>query len=479
MDALIVNPPTLADIERLGLGGQLSYFEFERQTAGADGFLSFPGEHLGILALASSCRAAGLEVAPINGQVAYHRTLEETWQVMMAAAPAGPAVVGFSGPCQVLGENIALARRVRERWPDCRIVMGHDFATLNFERLLGEYDCLDVVVIGEGEKAFPAIVQAAKAGRSLEGIGGVAVRDTNGQVQHTPAPAIPLDLDALPWVARDDLPRVVAAGMSAGVYTSRGCPYRCSFCTTGHTASLLGRQFTHRQRSVEDVVDEIERLVVDFSIPHLTIVDDLFVTADAESQERARIFADTLKRRSLHVPFMIDARVDSIDETTFAALRDAGLHRVFVGVETGSGKQLAYYRKGYRHAAKDANFVDHKMRVLADLGIEIVPGIITYHPETGPAELRATLSAIDVSGYRGTFQFMNRVFVHPGTALWHDYRQRGLLVDEWPVPRWQFQSARAASLEAEVLDAIAAGSTFEEVRTVFERGILAWVAAEQ
>ena len=478
MDALIVNPPTLADIERLGLGGQVSYFEFERQTAGAEGFLSFPGEHLGILALASSCRAAGLEVAPINGQVAYHRTLEETWQAMLAAAPGGPAVVGFSGPCQVLAENIALAYRVREHWPDCRIVMGHDFATLNFERLLREFDCLDAIVIGEGERAFPAIVEAAKAGRSLEGIGGVAVRDADGEVQHKPAP-VPLDLDALPWVARDDLPSVIAAGMSAGVYSSRGCPYRCSFCTTGHTANLAGPRFTHRQRSVEDVVDEIERLVVDFNIPHLTIVDDLFVTAKPESQERARIFADTMKRRSLHVPFMIDARVDSIDATTFAALRDAGLHRVFVGVETGSGEQLAFYRKGYRHAANDTKFVDRKMRVLVDLGIEIVPGIITYHPETGPHELRATLSAIDVSGYRGTFQFMNRVFVHPGTALWHDYRQRRLLIDEWPVPRWQFQSDRAASLEAEVLDAIAGGSGFDEVRTVFERGVCAWLAEEQ
>jgi Radical SAM superfamily/B12 binding domain len=478
MDALIVNPPTLADIERLGLAGQLSYFELERQTAGAEGFRSFPGEHLGILALAGSCRSSGIEIAAINGQVAHHRSLAQTWQAMLDAAPGGPAVVGFSGPCQVLAENLWLARNVRERWPHCRVVIGHDFATLNFDRLLRDYDCLDAVVVGEGESAFPAIIEAAKAGRTLEGIEGVAVRNARGEVHLTPA-AAPLDLDTLPFVARDHLRSVLAAGLSAGVYSSRGCPYRCSFCTTGQAAALTDKRATHRLRSVDAVVEEIERLVTDFDIPHLTIVDDLFVTAHPRSRERARIFADRLRDRSLTVPFMIDVRVDSIEAATFAALRKAGLHRVFVGVETGSYVQLAHYNKRYRGAARDAGFVSRQMRVLTDLGIDIVPGIIAYHPETGPEELSQTLHAIDASGYRGTFQFMNRLFVHPGTSLWRDYRRRGLLAEEWPVPRWRFQSDQAAALERAVLDATAAGLGFDEVRAIFERGVQAWLADEQ
>jgi radical SAM superfamily enzyme YgiQ (UPF0313 family) len=279
-------------------------------------------------------------------------------------------------------------------------------------------------------------------------------------------------------VARDDLPRVLAAGLSAGVYSSRGCPYRCSFCTTGQAAARSAPNRMHRLRSVDDVVDEIERLVVDFGIPHLTIVDDLFVTAEAGSQERARRFADALRRRSLNVPFMIDARVDSIDRATFAALRAAGLHRVFIGIETGSVVQLAYYHKGYRGAAHHDRFVHSRLRVLTDLGLDVVPGIITYHPETGPAELLDTLGAIDACGYRGTFQFMNRVFVHPGTSLWHDYRSRGLLADEWPVPRWEFRNPQAAALERAVLDAVVAGAPFDAVRDTFERRALEWLAGE-
>ncbi|MGO4716211.1 B12-binding domain-containing radical SAM protein [Bradyrhizobium sp. 2TAF24] len=476
MDALIVNPPTLGDIERIGLAGQVSYFEFERQTAGSDGFRSFPGEHLGLLALTASCRAAGLEVASVNGQVANHRTLQQTWEAMVAAAPGGPAVVGLSGPCQVLAENLALARRVRTHWPDCRIVMGHDFATLNYHRLLRTYDCLDAVVVGEGEGAFPRIVDAARAGRSFVDIGGAAVRDGRGEVRLSVTQALPLDLDTLPWVARDHLPQVLAAGMSAGIYSARGCPYRCSFCTTGQAAARLGKRGSHRLRSIDDVVDEIERLVTDFAIPHLTIVDDLFLTSHPESQERARLFADRLWRRSLGVPFMIDARVDSIDAATFSALRKAGLHRVFVGVETGSDAQLARYNKRYHRSVKDAAFVERQMRVLVELGIDVVPGIITYHPEIEPIELIDTLKAIDASGYRGIYQFMNRLFVHPGTSLWQDYRLRGLLVEEWPVPQWTFRHDGAARLERDVLDAAAAGLGFHEVRAIFERGVRAWLA---
>jgi len=93
--------------------------------------------------------------------------------------------------------------------------------------------------------------------------------------------------------------------------------------------------------------------------------------------------------------------------------------------------------------------------------------------------MMSTLGAIDASGYRGTFQFMNRLFVHPGTSLWQDYRRRGLLVDEWPVPRWAFRTDRAAALERDILDAAAAGLGFDAVRTIFERGVRAWLADQK
>lgn len=481
-DVLVVNPPSLWDPERLGHLGQMSYVEFAKTTAGDDGFRTFPGEHLGLMALVAACRARGISAAAVNGQVRQDRSLIETWEGMRQATAEPPAVIGFSGPCQTLSENLWLASQCRMDWPEAVLVFGHDFATLNYRRLLENHaDLIDAVVVGEGDEAFPSLCAAVLERRSWDRIPGVASNGPDARVNLAPPPVSPLDLDGLTWVARDDLPAVLAGGMSAGVYGSRGCPYRCSYCTTGQVAGALHRRQGHRLRSVVDLVDEMEMLVRDHAVPHITIVDDLFLTKHPASQARAREFATELRARQLDIPFMIDARVDSIDRATFASLRRAGLHRVFVGVETGSHEQLAAYRKSYGRIGAGESlpaFVTRQLALLNDLGIEVVPGIITFHPDSTAAELLETLTLIDVCGYRGTFQFMNRVFVHPGTTLWHSTRQAGLLDVEWPEPTWHFRDPRAAEVETRALETIGAGADYDTVRRTLLDAVEQWTQAD-
>ncbi len=78
-------------------------------------------------------------------------------------------------------------------------------------------------------------------------------------------------------------------GFAASVFTSRGCPYRCTFCGTGAVSAMLGRT-SYRVKSVE-VVEEIGYLVSDFGIELVSITDDLFVSKHPGSQQRAVEFA--------------------------------------------------------------------------------------------------------------------------------------------------------------------------------------------
>lgn len=466
MSVLFINPPTLSGLQARGLDGKMSYFEYERSFTDQHWYKSYPGEHLGLMALVAVLRAEDVPVRCVNGQVECHRSLEETWQ---AAEEAGRDIdvnlVGLSGPCQVFEENLELARRARRQWPNARIVLGHQFATLNYLRILRDYPEFDIIALGEGEAT---ILELARASRTsdLETILGIAWRDENGQVRTQQPKVEPLELDSLPEIARDELPKILQIGVSATIYTTRGCPYRCSYCTTGQSAGLLHKKFGYRERSIGPVVDEIERLIADYEIPHLTIVDDLFVTKTPESLDRAAEFARTLMTRQIDLPFMLDCRLDSADPETFKQLAKAGLYRVFIGVETGSDDQLTFYNKRYG-VPYDVEYVRKRVGGLQELGIEVIPGILTYHPASTPDELSESLKVIDACGYVSTWQFLCDIFAHPGTTLWHQYRREGWLTEEWPVPAWEFQDPRVKRVREAVLQAVSEGGGHSEARSAF------------
>ncbi|HUY50568.1 MAG TPA: radical SAM protein [Streptosporangiaceae bacterium] len=462
MSIILVNPPSLYHMPKFGLSGKLAYFELSRRQVGQNGFWSLPGEHLGLRSLQASCAKRGIPVDVVNGQVLFHRSVSETWDAIRASARKNgvPILIGFSGPCQVFSENLQLAGLAKKTWPGCVTVLGHDFATLNHQRILATHPEFDVICAGEGERSFPELALAVLEERDPAGIPGVITRNS-GLI-----PGTPLDLDQLPWPARGDLAPVLAAGLSAAIFTSRGCPYRCTFCTTGETASRLPGPGRHRLKSLDNVLAEIEALAAQ-GVKHITITDDLFLTRAPASLERAAEFGRRLISAQHGISLMLDCRVDSIDGDVFRLLRQAGLARVFVGVETVNPQQLNIYNKRYTPSSERRAYIARQLIVLRDLGIDVVPGIITYHAEMMPSELWDALDLIDACDIESAFFFLNRLITYPGTAVYRRYAERGLLTADWPVPRWEFSNPLIAHIERTILDAEKGGRSFAELRALF------------
>lgn len=341
-------------------------------------------------------------------------------------------------------------------------------------RILTTYDCIDFVVIGDGEHVFVQLGEAIADGRGIERVPSLAWRDHQGTVHATPAELV--DLDTLPPPARDELPAVIAEGFAGAVYTTRGCPYRCTFCGTGAMSGLLGRN-SYRSRSIEAVVDEIEYLVWEFGIELISITDDLFVSKHPSMQDRAARFGTEILRRGLDIRFMFDARLDSIDDLgLYTHLHRAGLRRVFIGIETGSYEQLLAYRKRLVRSGKDAAA---KLQALQERGIEIVPGTIMFHPTVKPGELRETARMLRAVHYQTPRKFMDRITAYPGTPLHRDYAARGLLTSEWPVGDWEFADREARRLYDDVVRRIDGdlGISFDEAETFFLNRVQEWEAA--
>jgi radical SAM superfamily enzyme YgiQ (UPF0313 family) len=429
-------------------------------------------EHLGIMSIVSYARSRGVDAVCVNGIVSNHASLDETWRVMVEKVRrhGQPTLVGFSN-INSFWEVLELAERSRNFWEGIPIVLGNVMATLNYDHILRTYDCIDFIVIGDGEHAIVELSEVLANEATVENIRSLAWRDETGKVRSTPPSMV--DLDTLPPPARDELPSVLGHGFSAAVYSTRGCPYRCTFCGTGAMSGLLGRD-SYRTRSTESVVDEIEYLVYDFGIDFVSITDDLFVSKHPSTQARAAQFGNEILRRRLDIRFMIDVRLDSVtDLAIFRQLHRAGLRRVFVGLETGSYDQLVSYRKRLVHPGED---VVAKITALQEIGIEIVPGIIMFHPAVQPSELRETIKLLRAVEYKAPRKFLNRVTAYPGTPLYQDYATNGLLTSEWPVGKWEFADPEARCFYDDLVRHIELNPaiTFDEAEHFFLDRIDKW-----
>jgi radical SAM superfamily enzyme YgiQ (UPF0313 family) len=470
----LVNSPAIPAPEFAHPLTDQSYFDMYKRYMTPDQYYSFPMEQLGIMSIKAYARSKHVTVHTVNGLVSGHSSLEQTWRAVesLARRHGPPTLVGFS--CiNTLDEVVSLAERCTRAWGDTKIAIGNTFGTLNFERILRQYDVFDFVVIGEGEQTFTLLAEALLNGRRHSDIPGLAWRSDDGTVKMTP-PNL-LDIDDLPWPCRDELPAVMAEGFAGAVFSTRGCPYRCTFCGTGAVAALQGPK-SYRAKSVHNVADEIEYLKKDFGIGFLVITDDLFVTKSPHSRERAIELADELIHRNLGVEFMLDARVDSIEREAFAHLKQAGLRRVFVGIESGSYEQLVSFNKRY---VKRGDNPAERLRTLTDLGIEVIPGVMTFHPTVRPAELRQTLDVLRATGYESPHMLYDRVTAYAGTPLYQEYKAKGYLKTEWPVGEWDFVDTRAETAYRRIFEHIVRneGITLSEASKFFIGCLEEWEAS--
>ena len=449
MRVALVNPPTLFSMtENPPVHTEMTPY-YELLTADEDRSAeqsTMPGEHLGLGMLASSLRISGHEAVIVNGCARFDRSLAATARAIMEAEPD---LVGFSGPVEVFGEIRSLSLELRSRGFDGPIAVGHDFATLNAREVLEAAPELDLVVHGEGERSLVEVASALDEGRPYDDIAGVTRRVAGGIA--TRPPATPLDIGELPLPARDDTQVVLEHGMAVRMFTGRGCPYRCSFCTSGSLASSLGttsRAYV-RRKPPEDAARELIELSGAFGCQHVTIVDDLFLTGSRQSSEWAKAFASSLIDARSRTEFMIDCRVDTLDEDVLGLLKRAGLSKVFVGVESGSNQQ----RRNLLNKHYGATEVAEAFDVLRRLGLHTVIGFIFFTPTANVSDLLLNLRllrSLEVADY-SLFQSLR---LYPGTPVIGSLQAEGLLGGDFPYYQANFADSEVAAIAQDIAEAL-------------------------
>ncbi|MCX6695065.1 MAG: radical SAM protein [Candidatus Altiarchaeota archaeon] len=244
-----------------------------------------------------------------------------------------PDVVGVTFTTPKYPAARAVIREIREHAPDVKVVVGGHHATFLSEETLRETGA-DYVVRGEGEIALPALLRSLSSGIQYPKLDGVSyIKD--GVFVDSPITRVK-DLDSLPTPAWELIPKKYRARKQR-ILASRGCPFKCDFCSV---SAFHGGSW--RTRSVGNILDEVE-VILDNGYSMIEFIDDNF-TLD---YTRVAGFCKGVEERGLDFRWGVQARVDDIHRNPdlIPLLSEHGCYRVSVGVESGVQDVLDSYGK--------------------------------------------------------------------------------------------------------------------------------------
>lgn len=288
--------------------------------------------------------------------------LEPEGLLEQVLASFAPQVVGVTCmfTCAV-NSAVRTLRQIRAVAPKAFLVVGGHEATLAPQHF--DLPQVDAIAIGEGELIFPPLVERLEQGQEWRGLPGLAYR-ADGALHFTQPSNLMVDnLDTLPFLARHltahyaERYHQMHGHTVALVSTSRGCPFRCTFCTV---ETLYQGRF--RTMSAGRAVAEMAVIPYDY----ITVADDNFLM----HIPRAQRVADLLEERGLagKKRYYFQARCDTIARAPRLIQRwkEIGLNDVLLGIESVDEAHLQQYNK---HIS--LHHIRAAIDVLHDYGINV------------------------------------------------------------------------------------------------------------
>ncbi|MBJ6800973.1 B12-binding domain-containing radical SAM protein [Geomonas propionica] len=367
--------------------------------------------NLGLCSIAAHLTLHEVKVVDL---VLVHRDIEPWLQRFLREFQ--PEVVGISSMSFQYESALKVMYICRACLPRTKLVLGGYHATLAFGELTAESPPFDFLVRGEGEHAFPALLEALDGQRSFFDVPGLSWPH-HGTFIHNP-PAALLDLAQLPLPARDA--RVLDGFTYFDrkldcVETSRGCTMTCTFCSI---TGMYGTSF--RCHQVDRVIKDLKALQQRGTRTVLLVDDN--ITLDSR---RFTSLARAIVEHGLNsMEYLVQASVAGIvaDPELIPALAQANFAMVFLGIESVLPQNLALFQKGdIREKTERA------VGLLRQHGIGVMGGFIIGNPDDGPEEIREVFRASRRLGI--DLPYVQCVTPYPGTRIREELLQAGLVTN--------------------------------------------------
>lgn len=328
-----------------------------------------------------------------------------------------PDVVGLTTMTFTLIDVLKTISLVKGIDKSIRIVLGGPHVHLFPEETIMLKN-VDYIVLGEGERTFKYLLDTMDDKSALKNIPGLVFKD-NGKIINTGIPPAIQDPDEIPFPARHLVPYKKYTSLLSKddivttIFTSRGCPFKCSFCDRPH----LGKKF--RARSAANVVDELEECTK-MGIYEFLFYDDTFTV----NKKRVLDICNEIVRRGLNIRWDIRTRVDTVDEEILKHLKKAGCQGIHYGIEAGTEKILKILNKGIS--------LEQATQVFDSTRKYKIP-ILAYFMIGNPSETRD-----DIYATFKVMKILNPDYVHitiftpfPGTKIYFDGLRTGVIKEDY------------------------------------------------
>lgn len=376
----------------------------------------------------------GQEVVLIDAP-ARNRTVAD---VVRQAEIDRPRLIVMDTSTPSILNDIGVAEALKRALPDCFIVLVGTHVSALPQETLGLSRHIDAVAVREYEytiRDLARVLVGRSSGIPVDHaaitIQGLCLNTDQGIVCHSERPYIN-NLDELPWVSKiverhldiHDYFNPNAIYPMVTLITSRGCPFRCSFCVYPQT--LTGRKY--RFRSIDDVLDEMEYVIHAFPDVKSIFFEDDTLTAN---KKRCMQLADGIIRRNIRISWTANSRID-VNFETMQKIRAAGCRQLCVGFESGDQRILDAMKKGIQ---RDRMF--QFMQDARRAGLLIHGCFMMGFPGDTPESIQRTID-LAIQLKPDTVQFYP-VMVYPGTEAYREYSQKGWITvsdySRWITPQ--------------------------------------------
>jgi radical SAM superfamily enzyme YgiQ (UPF0313 family) len=383
---------------------------------------------LGLAYIASYLEREGYQVKIIDSSALKYKRKDEKMEIKHF----NPDIFGVTATSMTLFDALDIIKSVKEYNPNCLTVIGGPHPTVRAKETLKISDYVDVVVRGEGEETFSDLTKKYDKNdrNKFSEVRGISYKENKKIIETGDRPPIE-NLDSLPFPAYHLLPMdrykywdrlfsgfaIKKNGIPFSyMFTSRGCPYNCAFCSS---RALWGENW--RNRSPENILDELKILNDKYKRKVVDIIDDTFTI----NKKRVIKLCNLIKKEDLDMSFICTTRVDLFDREIAFSLKKAGFSIVYFGLESGDQKILNYLCKGF-------SLADSKKAVntARDAGLKVGSNFILGIPGETKKEIKKTMNFAKQLNLNSTSFTILLPF--PGTKIYEDAKKDNLLLTE----RW-------------------------------------------
>jgi len=331
-----------------------------------------------------------------------------------------PDLVGMQTYCTNIQQCNKVANIVKKHSKKIKVVLGGAQVTIFPEESVKKEN-IDFVIVGEGEIVFEELIKTLKNNNSdFREVNGLVWKKKKKIIMNSKQELIK-NLDSIPIPARHLFPikkyhssAQLRGKRTLNIMTSRGCPYRCAYCS-GHIS--FGKTF--RFFSPNRVIEEIISMIKDFKIDSIQFYDETFTV----NRERVFDLCNALIKNNIKLPWACFTRVNLVDEELLKKMKEGGCYQIFFGVESGNQRLLDLIKKDITiEQAKNA------IKLCKKVGIETFCSFMLNLPDETLEESWKTINfAIELDPDFVQFPITTPF---PGTELYRIAKENGYFITE-------------------------------------------------